>query len=128
MSGKPIPAEPSAAIAKTTKAKTTKARTTEAKTTEAPMTEAPTTPAPGVPGSRTRRFKRREVGLAGGGKLVLTTTGSIDRIDDDGKTVQTRTVDDPEWPRWAIHFGLHDQDATIAPTGRRVAGQKPPRW
>ena len=108
MSGKPIPAQPP--------------------TTPGPTTPGPTTPAPTTPVSRTRRFKRRELSLAGGGKLVLTTAGSIDRIDDDGKTVNSWTLDDPEWPRWAIHFGLHDQDATIAPKGRRVAGQKPPHW
>jgi hypothetical protein len=128
MSGKPIPAESSTTKALKTKAPKTKAPTTKAPTTPAPTTQAPATQAPATPSSRTRRFKRREVGLAGGGKLVLATTGSIDRIDDDGKTAQTWAVDDPEWPRWAIHFGLHDQDVTIAPTGRRVAGQKPPRW
>jgi len=115
MTGKPVPAEPP---------------TTPATATVPPATVPPATatPVPTTSARRTRRFKRRELSLAGGGKLVLTTAGSIDRIDDAGKTVHSWALDDPEWPRWGIYFGLHDQDATITPKGRRVAGQKPPRW
>jgi len=123
MSDKPNPAPPPA-----TPEPTAPTPGTPTATTPAPATPAPATPAPATPAPRTRRFKRRELSLAGGGKLVLTTVGSIDRMDDEDKTVQSWTLDDPEWPRWAIYFGLHDQDATIAPTGRRVAAQKPPHW
>jgi len=122
MSGKPLPEEPPTTPATAT---VPPATVPPATVPPAPAAPAPTTP---TPASRTRRFKRRELSLAGGGKLVLTTAGSIDRMDDEDKAVQSWTLDDPEWPRWAIYFGLHDQDATIAPTGRRVAGQKPPRW
>lgn len=73
-----------------------------------------------------RRFKPRKVELADGGSLALDVDGSIRRLDDQGKSTQTWTPEDPEWPREAIRFGLQSQAPTVAPHGR-VPGTKPPR-
>ena len=77
---------------------------------------------------RGRRFKRHEIELADGGRLVLGVDGSIDHVDDHGTTTHSWTPDDPEWPDQAIRFGLHPQAPTVTPQGRRVQGTKPPRW
>jgi hypothetical protein len=68
--------------------------------------------APAVaPGPATRiaagtgSFRRHEVAL-GDGKLVLDRDGSIRRIAVDGSVTATWQADDPEWPRYAIRFGL----------------------
>lgn len=73
-----------------------------------------------------RRFRRRELELADGGRLALDVDGSIRHLDDHGDTTRTWTPDDPEWPREAIRFGLHSQAPTVAPHGR-VPGTRPPR-
>lgn len=72
------------------------------------------------PGSQGRRFKRRELELEEGGKLVLHTDGSIRQIGDDGETKRTWTRDDPEWARHAIRFGLLPQPSTTVPPDARV--------
>jgi len=77
---------------------------------------------------RGRRFKRHELGLADGGRLVLDIDGSIDHVDDHGSTTRSWTPDDPEWPDQAIRFGLYPQARTVTPPGRHVRGTKPPRW
>ena len=79
-----------------------------------------------TPASRRRRFRRRELDLADGSRLVLKADGSIDHVDDGGDTKQSWTPDDPEWPRHAIRFGLRPQNATVAPHGRYVERTKPP--
>lgn len=73
---------------------------------------------------RGRRFKRQEFELADGGRLVIGTDGSIDRVDDHGSRTHTWTPDDPEWPDQAIRFGLHSQAPTVTPHGRRVPAIK----
>jgi hypothetical protein len=83
--------------------------------------ESPRTPAP-----RRRRYKPQELGLAGGGRLVLRVDGSIDHVDAQGTTTQSWAPDHPEWPEHAIRFGLHSQAPTVAPHGR-VPGTRPPR-
>ena len=80
------------------------------------------------PTPRGRRFKRHELDLADGGRLVLGVDGSIEQLDVDGSTTRTWTIDDPEWPDHAIRFGLHPQVPTVTPHGRRVQGTKLPRW
>jgi hypothetical protein len=75
-----------------------------------------------------RRFKRREIQLADGARLVLDVDGSIRHLDDHGATTRTWKPDDPEWSREAIRFGVHPQVPTVAPHGRRVPGTKPSRW
>ena len=77
---------------------------------------------------RGRRFKRHELGLADGGRLVLDIDGSIDHVDDHGSVTHSWTPDDPEWPDQAIRFGLYPQARTVTPPGRHVRGTKPPRW
>ena len=73
-----------------------------------------------------RRFKRHELELVDGGRLVLGVDGSIDHVDAHGSTTHSWTPDDPEWPDQAIRFGLYPQVPTVAPHGRRVQGTKPP--
>ena len=79
------------------------------------------------PAAHGRRFKRRELQLAEGGKLVLGADGSITQLDADGKPTETWAPSDPDWARHAIRFGLYPQDATVPPTGRYVEGMRPPR-
>ena len=81
-----------------------------------------------TPAPQSRRFKRHELELADGGRLVLSVDGSIDHVDDHGATTNSWTLDDPDWPDMAIRFGLHSQAPTVRPQGRRVRGTKPPRW
>lgn len=84
-------------------------------------------PGHGSPAAHGRRFKRRELELADGGKLVLNADGSIAQLDGDGKPTQEWAPADPEWPSHAIRFGLFPQDATVPPTGRYVDDMRPPR-
>jgi len=62
------------------------------------------TPPPG-PAPRIGSFRRHEVALDDG-KLVLDRDGSISRLAADGSVTATWPADDPEWPRYAIRFGL----------------------
>lgn len=71
-----------------------------------------------------RRFKKREVELAEGGKLVLHTDGSISQVDGPGEVVHKWAMGDPEWPRHAIRFGLLPQPSTTVPPDARVKGAK----
>ena len=66
-----------------------------------------------------RRFKRREIELAEGGKLVLHTDGSISQADGQGAVVRTWGAEDPDWPRHAIRFGLVPQPDTETPPDTR---------
>ena len=77
-----------------------------------------------VPG---RRFRPRTVGLAGGETLALDRDGTIEHRDRDGGIKRTWTLDDADWPRPAIRFGLHERPSTVTPSGRSVQGTKPPR-
>ena len=72
---------------------------------------------PTVPG---HRFKRRELILGEGGKLVLHANGSIGQVDGEGVLKQTWAPDDPEWARHAIRFGLLPQPGTVVPPDARV--------
>jgi hypothetical protein len=76
---------------------------------------------------RSGRFRRHELELADGGRLVLHTDGSIHHVDEHGSTARSWAPDDPEWPDQAIRFGLHPQAPTITPQGRRVQASRPPR-
>lgn len=79
------------------------------------------------PATHGRRFKRRKVKLADGGRLDLNTDGSIALVDGAGIIMQSWAPADQEWARHAIRFGLYPHGETIAPDGRSVAGTKPPR-
>ncbi len=81
-----------------------------------------------TPAPRGRRYRRRQLELADGGRLVLGVDGTIDHVDDHGSTMRSWAPDDPEWADQAIRFGLHPEAPTITPQGRRVQGTKPPRW
>ena len=60
---------------------------------------------PPGPTPRLGSFRRHEVALEEG-KLVLDRDGSISRVAADGSVTSTWQADDPEWPRYAIRFGL----------------------
>jgi hypothetical protein len=72
-----------------------------------------------------RRFRRRELPLAEGGKLVLRGDGSIVQTDVAGDTIGTWTAGEPDWARHAIRFGLQPQALTVAPHGRREPDPRP---
>lgn len=82
---------------------------------------------PGAPARRRRTFKPRTLTLADGDRLVLDVAGSIARISPDGTSKQTWAVDDPEWERQAIRFGLQARTATANPHGREVRQERRPR-
>ncbi len=65
------------------------------------------------------RYKRREIALAGGGKLVLQVNGSIEQIEADGTTAGTWRPEDDEWATHAIRFGLQPRPDTVPPASRR---------
>lgn len=94
---------------------------------ESPRAPAQQGSAPLARTPRGPRFKRRELELADGGRLVLDTDGSIKHVDDHGDTRHSWAPDDPEWSHQAIRFGLHPQGPTVTPQGRYVEGTKPPR-
>ncbi|MGD0862552.1 MAG: hypothetical protein ABSA21_07295 [Candidatus Limnocylindrales bacterium] len=76
--------------------------------------------------SPVRRFRRRDLALTEGGKLVLHADGSISQVDGQGEAVGEWATDDPEWPRHAIRFGLLPQPATTTPADSRVKDDRPP--
>lgn len=80
-----------------------------------------------APSRQGRRFKRRELMLGDGDRLVLDGTGLITWIVRDGTTKQTWAPDDPEWPSHAIRFGLQPPVATPNPHGRDVRQERPSR-
>jgi hypothetical protein len=77
------------------------------------------------PPAAERRFRRREIVLAEGGKFVLRGDGSITQTDAAGETVGTWALGDPDWARHAIRFGLQPQPTTVAPQSRREAAPRP---
>ncbi len=77
------------------------------------------------PSAAGRRFKRRELSLAEGGKLILRGDGSILQTDAAGETTGTWVAGDPDWARYAIRFGLQPQALTVAPHGRREPDPRP---
>ena len=72
-----------------------------------------------------RRFRRRQLQLAEGGKLALRGDGSITQTDAAGEITGTWAVDDPDWARHAIRFGLQPQPTTVPPQGRREGAPRP---
>lgn len=78
-----------------------------------------------TPPATTARFRRREIDLGDGSKLVLRTTGSIVQLDSAGEAKAEWSVDDADWPRHALRFGLQPQPTTIVPEGRRRAEPRP---
>jgi hypothetical protein len=76
------------------------------------------------PAVQSHRFRRREVKLAEGGKLVLKPDGSIEQIDAEGKATGIWLRDNPDWARHAIRFGLQPQSETVVPPGLRQRAAK----
>lgn len=72
-----------------------------------------------------RRFRRHQLNLAEGGKLVLHGDGSITQIDATGETTRRWAIEDPDWSRYAIRFGLQPQPETEVPESRRAPEPRP---
>lgn len=66
-----------------------------------------------------RRYRRREIALTDGGKLLLHPNGSIEQIDGDGASVETWLPANDEWATHAIRFGLQPRPETVPPPSRR---------
>jgi hypothetical protein len=81
--------------------------------------------APQGHGNKRGRYKRREIGLAEGGKLILHPDGSISLLDPAGAIGGAWSPGEAEWASHAIRFGLQPQAATVAPHGRRAADPRP---
>lgn len=77
--------------------------------------------------ARTNRFRPRHLDLAEDGVLRLHGDGAIDHLDAAGGVVGSWQPDDPEWPRYAIRFGVRPQELTVAPHGGPDGGMRPPR-
>ena len=71
------------------------------------------------------RYKPREIGLAGGGKLTLHPDGSISLVDGAGAASGAWAPGEPDWASHAIRFGLQPQAETVAPHGRRAPDPRP---
>lgn len=82
-----------------------------------PSEEADAPPISRPPAAHGRRYKRREIGLTEGGKLILDPDGSIRQVDGEGATKEAWSPGDAEWARHAIRFGLRPQSLTVAPHG-----------
>ena len=76
-------------------------------------------------GNKHNRYKPREIGLAGGGKLTLHPDGSISLVDGAGASSGAWAPGDPDWASHAIRFGLQPQAETVAPHGRRAPDPRP---
>jgi len=77
------------------------------------------------PAPSTRRFRRHQLDLAEGGKLVLQGDGSIIQTDAAGETVHRWAIGETDWERYAIRFGLQPQPETVVPESRRDAEPRP---
>lgn len=86
-----------------------------------PVRQAPASP----PNVRGRRYKRHELQLADGTRLVLDVDGTIEHLDAEGARTRSWMPDDPEWSGQAIRFGVRPQAPTVAPQGRRVLDTRP---
>jgi hypothetical protein len=71
-------------------------------------------------------YRRREIELAEGGKLVLDPDGSIRQVDAEGVATEAWSPGEPEWASHAIRFGLRPESQTVAPNSRRVRDARPP--
>jgi hypothetical protein len=76
-------------------------------------------------GSRGHAFRRRELDLPDGGKLILHPDGSIAQLDGAGAAVAGWTTADAEWAGHAIRFGVLPQPATVTPPGSRSPEARP---
>lgn len=77
------------------------------------------------PPATANRFRRRQIELGDGVKLVLHGNGAITQLDAAGEATAQWAVDDPDWARHAIRFGLQPQPTTVVPESRREAEPRP---
>ena len=77
------------------------------------------------PAAAGRRFRRHQLDLAEGGKLILHGDGSITQTDAAGETTRRWAIGDSDWERYAIRFGLQPQPDTVVPESRRDAEPRP---
>ena len=80
-----------------------------------------------TPVKANRKFRRRELKQADGGSLVLATSGSITQVAPDGTTIRTWELDDADWARQALRFGVRPEGTTVAPVGLQSWELRPPR-
>lgn len=73
------------------------------------------------------RYKRRELELPDGGKLVLDADGSIIQTASDGSTMHAWSSDDPQWAERAFRFGIRSGRTTVTPRDRDDQGTDRPR-
>jgi hypothetical protein len=83
-------------------------------------------PASRPAGGHGHHYRRREVGLTEGGKLVLESDGSIRHVDAEGVAKEVWSPGEPEWASHAIRFGLRPENQTVAPNSRRVRDARTP--
>jgi hypothetical protein len=77
------------------------------------------------PPATAARFRRRQIELGDGVKLVLHGNGTITQLDAAGVATAQWAIDDPDWARYAIRFGLQPQPTTVVPESRREAAPRP---
>jgi hypothetical protein len=71
-------------------------------------------------------YRRREIELSEGGKLVLDADGSIRQVDAEGVGTGAWSPGELEWAGHAIRFGLRPESQTVAPNGRHSRDARPP--
>jgi hypothetical protein len=76
--------------------------------------------------ARGQQFRRHELELPEGDRLVLHADGSIEQLDAAAEIVSKWAPDDPDWPRHAIRFGLFRRPGTVAPPDARERGSRLP--
>jgi hypothetical protein len=88
--------------------------------------EAAPAAAPAPAPYRGRRYRRHELALADGERLVLRADGVIERHGADGAMAAAWSPDDPDWPGQAIRFGIRPEPTTVKPDSHRGKGPNPP--
>ena len=75
--------------------------------------------------SPVRHYKRPELAIPDGGRLVLRTDGTIELLAADGTVTQSWGPEEAEWGTYAFRFGIRLQARTMAPRGPDTASAKP---
>lgn len=72
-----------------------------------------------------RGFRRRELLLDDGARLVLRNDGTIERIGADGASDGSWAIGADGWSALAFRFGIRTQDPTAQPDGRVIDDTMP---
>ena len=72
-----------------------------------------------------RGFRRRELVLDDGGRLVLRNDGAIERFGPDGGPDGVWVMNADGWAALAFRFGIRTQDPTAQPDGRVIDDTMP---